>query len=66
MKLIINGHEQVTPALASLAELASWLNLPGFGSAIELNGRVVRRAEYGETALAEGDRLEIVRLVGGG
>ena len=66
MKLVINGNESETPALANLAELASWLQLPSFGSAVELNGRVIRRAEYGETPLTESDRLEIVRLVGGG
>ena len=66
MQLIINGQDQQTPALSSVADLAQWLELPAFGSAVELNGRVVRRAEYGESLLAEGDRLEVVRLVGGG
>jgi thiamine biosynthesis protein ThiS len=34
--------------------------------AVEHNREVVRRALWGETALAEGDRLEIVHFVGGG
>ncbi len=49
-----------------MAELARWLELPAFGSAVELNGRVLRRADYPASALREGDRLEVVRLVGGG
>jgi thiamine biosynthesis protein ThiS len=66
MNLIINGEARVTPALATLADLAVWLELPTFGSAIELNGEVIRRANHPAAALKEGDRLEVVRLVGGG
>jgi sulfur carrier protein len=66
MILILNGTPTEVPALASLAELSGWLKLPAFGSAVELNGRVVPRREHPATPLAEGDRLEIVRLVGGG
>lgn len=66
MKLHLNGEIRETPALNSLAELAAWLELPAFGSAIELNGEVIRRADHPATPLKEGDRLEVVRLVGGG
>lgn len=66
MKLIINGRAQETPPLATLADLAAWMELPAFGSAVELNGEVVRKADYPERALRDSDRLEVVRLVGGG
>ncbi len=66
MQLILNGEPRETPALATLADLSVWLQLPVFGSAIELNGTVIRKAEHAATPLQEGDRLEIVRLVGGG
>ncbi|HJV49051.1 MAG TPA: sulfur carrier protein ThiS [Geothrix sp.] len=66
MRLHINGDLRETPALATLADLAAWLELPAFGSAIELNGEVIRRADHPATVLKEGDRLEVVRLVGGG
>ena len=66
MRLIINGQEREAPALAHLADFARRLELPGFGCAVELNGQVVRRADYPDRALREGDRLEVVRLVGGG
>ena len=66
MRLHINGEVRETPVLVSVADLATWLDLPAFGSAIELNGLVVRRAEHQATPLNEGDRLEVVRLVGGG
>lgn len=66
MNLCINGVPREAPPLATVADLAAWLELPGFGSAIELNGQVVRRAEHPSTSLKEGDRLEVVKLVGGG
>jgi len=66
MHLIINGVERETPKLGNIAELAVWLELPAFGSAVELNGAVVRKAQHLDTPLSEGDRLEVVRLVGGG
>ncbi len=34
--------------------------------AIEKNGEIVPRSQYGETQLRDGDRLEIVVAVGGG
>ncbi len=66
MRLVINGQEKQAPALSTVAELSIWLQLPSFGSAVELNGQVIRRAEHPITLLKEDDQLEVVRLVGGG
>lgn len=66
MRLWINGEERDAPALGTVADLGAWLQLPAFGSAVELNGQVIRRAEHSATILQEGDHLEVVRLVGGG
>jgi len=66
MQLLINGETRETPELRTVADLATWLALPSFGSAVELNGQVVRKAEHAATPLRSGDRLEVVRLVGGG
>jgi len=66
MRLIINGQEKQAPGLSTVAELAEWLKLPSFGTAVELNGEVIRRAEHQATPVKDGDRLEVVRLVGGG
>ncbi len=66
MKLNINGSLCETPELRTVADLAAWLKLPDFGSAVELNGDVVRRADHAATPLQDGDHLEVIRLVGGG
>ncbi|MDD6483068.1 MAG: sulfur carrier protein ThiS [Clostridiales bacterium] len=34
--------------------------------AVELNGKIVPRAEYESTVLKDGDKLEVVSFVGGG
>ena len=39
--------------------------LPGDKVAVELNGRLVRAAQY-DTRLQDGDEIEIVTFVGGG
>lgn len=66
MQLIINGKERETPHLENVSDLAQWLMLPDFGSAVELNGEVVRKSNYAASPLKDRDRLEVVRLVGGG
>ena len=34
--------------------------------AVELNGEIVPKAQYGQTILKDGDALEVVSFVGGG
>ncbi|MCL1893069.1 MAG: sulfur carrier protein ThiS [Holophagaceae bacterium] len=66
MQLTINGEARDIPQLDTVFALASWLQLPSFGSAIELNGKVIKKSDHRTTSIKDGDRLEIVRLVGGG
>ena len=66
MKITVNGEEREIGAGATVAALLEALELKPERLAIELNRRIVRRADWGRTALAEGDRVEIVHFVGGG
>ena len=65
MRLIINGETRDIQA-APVAELVTVLELPSERVAIEHNGMIVRRADRVGVVLADGDRIEIVTLVGGG
>ena len=47
-------------------DLVSELSLPQARIAVELNHKIVRRTEWAETSLNDGDRIEIVHFVGGG
>jgi thiamine biosynthesis protein ThiS len=66
MTLQLNGEQREVPDGLSLAGLVEWLELPADRVAIERNLEVVKRANWNGTRLENGDRLEIVRMVGGG
>jgi sulfur carrier protein len=66
IQLSVNGEPRRLTADASVSELLATLDLAGKRVAVERNGEIVPRSRYGETALADGDRLEIVVAVGGG
>jgi thiamine biosynthesis protein ThiS len=62
----INGESRDVPASITLAELILHLALAPERLAIELNQRVVRRADWQQTNINAGDHIEIVHFVGGG
>jgi sulfur carrier protein len=64
--ITVNGREKELPLAVTVAELLHVLELPARGTAVEVNQEIVARARHAEHVLAEGDRLEIVTLVGGG
>ena len=66
MTLTVNGEPRTFPDGTTLVQLVRDLGLEKNPIAVELNRRVVPRDRHGETRLADGDRLEIVTLVGGG
>jgi len=67
LSLSINGRTANVPASAqTVADLVVALGLTGKRIAIERNGEVVPRSLHAATALARGDRIEIVGAVGGG
>ena len=66
MRIRVNGEDRDVADDATVASLLELLELPSGRVAVERNKRIVRRATYAQTPLAEGDELEIVTLVGGG
>ncbi len=50
----------------TVEELLDVLKYNGKRVAVELNENIVPKAEYGSTEVSDGDKLEIVRFVGGG
>lgn len=67
MQLTINGKLRDIDAVSlTVAELVAKLELVGKRLAIERNGEIVPRSQFGETPLSDGDKLEIVGAVGGG
>ena len=66
MQLTINGETQHFTSTMTIAELLEVMMLKGHYVAVERNLEVVSYMKYDEVTLADGDRLEIVTLVGGG
>lgn len=66
INVVINGHpRQLTAPLTVSAYLAS-LGLDMRYVAVARNGDVVDASRFGDVLIADGDRLEVVRPVGGG
>lgn len=65
MRIEVNGEPRQVEAATILA-LVEDLGLNPRKVAVERNLEIVPRSLHGETALADGDRIEIVQLVGGG
>jgi sulfur carrier protein len=65
LHIYLNGEKHDTDA-TSISELLAELGMEGRMIAIECNLAVVPKSTYADTALAEGDRIEIVHMIGGG
>ena len=50
----------------TLSEYLAWTNYDPQRIAVERNEDIVFKSEYDITVLQDGDRMEIVRFVGGG
>jgi sulfur carrier protein len=66
IQLTVNGQRQRLEAVTSVTRLLEALELAGKRVAVEKNGEIVPRSRYADTAIADGDQLEIVVAVGGG
>ena len=66
MQIRINGEDKQIADGLTVAELLAELSLEPTRVAVERNKQLVRRTTFSEAALADGDQLEIVTLVGGG
>ncbi len=66
MNLIVNGEARHAAPGITVAGLLAELGLAGKPVAVEVNLELVPAARHDERRLGEGDRLEIVTLVGGG
>lgn len=66
MKVICNGKERELERDISLNGLIVQLDLNPDTVVAECNGTIVRRQDYESLQLSDGDKLELIRFVGGG
>ncbi len=66
MRLLLNGEERDVADVLTIADLVGALGLDARKVAVERNLEIAPRSTYADTALADGDRIEIVTFIGGG
>jgi thiamine biosynthesis protein ThiS len=66
LEIVLNGEARQLAAGATVLDLLAELGRDPRTVAVERNGEIVRRPEYGATLLVTGDRLEVVHFVQGG
>lgn len=66
MTLTVNGERRDVTNGATVLSLLEVLGLKPEATVVQRNDDIVDRRRYSDTELADGDRLELVRFVGGG
>jgi len=66
MRIVFNGQQRETADAITVAALLEELSLSSKRVAVEVNLELVPRDQHTTFTLCEGDRLEVVTLVGGG
>ena len=66
MQITVNGEPMETPENITAAELIQRLGLEGERLAMEINQEIAPRSRHDEIVIQPGDKVEIVRAIGGG
>jgi sulfur carrier protein len=66
IEIEVNGRNRQVAGGSSVADLLRTLDLDSRMVVVELNRRIVRRDALDGVTLETGDRVELVRFVGGG
>ena len=64
--ITVNGELRELPGEIILDQLIDVFSMPRKRVAVELNENVVTRGDWPVVLIKDGDRLEVVHLVGGG
>ena len=66
VSVVVNGEQRSFEDGTTVEGMLTALEIRRSRLAVERNREIVPRTAYAQTPLAEGDRFEIVSLVGGG
>lgn len=66
MRVTVNGEARTLPDGIKVSDLLALHKLRPEGVVVELNLEVPAKSAYAELTLREGDRIEIVKFMGGG
>jgi len=65
MNIKLNGKDHLTKAL-TISQLLNELGIVSERVAVEVNRRIIKKADFDNYPVKEGDIVEIVNFVGGG
>ena len=66
MRIVLNGREEEVEPGATVGQLVDRVTSDRSRVAVERNKEIVPRATWDTAPVEEGDRVEVVTLVGGG
>ena len=66
MRITLNGRPETLDSAMTLGRLLTQLKLEPIRVAVEINEDLIPRRTFAKTVLRDGDRVEVVTLVGGG
>lgn len=66
VEILINEERHQVPTGATVASVLEHLGVGSGTAVVEHNGAIVSRTQYDLTKVQGGDRLELVRFMGGG
>jgi len=66
MNITCNGEQRAVDNNISLNDLVTSLGLNPQSLVAEVNGNIVEYPQFPDQMLSEGDRVELIRFVGGG
>ena len=66
MEIVVNGKTETLDKELSVLELLEKLDVAKVGTAIAINNQIVPRDSHANARISDGDRIEIIRPIGGG
>jgi thiazole synthase len=66
MKILLNGKDEHIAPGTTVAGLLEARGMAPESAAVDVNGELVRKADRSARTLAEGDQVEVVRMIAGG
>jgi len=66
MNVTVNGEQRELNDGITVSQLLTDLGMPLEQTVVEQNGDIVTHDKFAEVTLGEGDKVELIRFVGGG
>ena len=66
MNITCNGEQKAVDNDISLNDLVLSLELNPQSLVAEINGKIIEQPQFSDKKLQDGDRIELIRFVGGG